>query len=142
MVLTHSPGEDTPAGAKLGQIIDHYLPLVEHERSTHEPITIVVITDGLPSKLRFIPAISSCSRFTTTCVADQAELERVIVDAAHRLDRHHVKHDMFGIQFVQVGTDPGASELLHKLDDHLVSRYHIRVHTLHLLHICDDRSTL
>jgi hypothetical protein len=98
-------GEDTPAGAKLGQIIDHYLPLVERD-PTHEPITIVVITDGLPT--------------------DQAELERVIVDAAHSLDRNRVKHDKFGIQFVQVGTDPGASELLHKLDDHLVSRYHIR----------------
>jgi len=53
-ILTHSPGQDTPTGAKLGQIIDHYLPLVEHEHSTHEPITILVITDGLPSKLRFI----------------------------------------------------------------------------------------
>jgi hypothetical protein len=52
VVLTHSPGEDTPAGAKLGQIIDHYLPLVERD-PTHEPITIVVITDGLPSELRF-----------------------------------------------------------------------------------------
>ena len=38
---------------KLGQIINHYLPLVEHERSTHDPITILVITDGLPSELRF-----------------------------------------------------------------------------------------
>jgi hypothetical protein len=99
-------GEDTPTGAKLGQIIDHYLPFIERERSTHEPITVVVITDGLPT--------------------DQADLERVIVDAAHRLDRHHVKHDMFGIQFVQIGTDPAASELLHMLDDHLVSRYKIR----------------
>ena len=89
----------------------------------------------------YVP-ISSYSRFTTTRVADQADLERVIVDAAHRLDRHHVKHDMFGIQFVQVGTDPAASELLHKLDDHLVSRYKIRVYLLHSLHVCDDRSSL
>jgi Mg-chelatase subunit ChlD len=99
-------GEDTPTGAKLGQIIDHYLPLIEQERCTHEPITVLVITDGLPT--------------------DQAELERVIVDAAHRLDRRRIKHDMFGIQFVQIGTDPAASELLHTLDDHLVTRYKIR----------------
>ena len=71
--------------------------------------------------------IDSCSRFTTTRVADQADLERVIVDAAHRLERHHVRHDMFGIQFVQIGTDPAASDLLHMLDDHLVTRYKIRV---------------
>jgi len=99
-------GEDTPTGAKLGQIINHYIPLIESERTTHEPITVVVITDGLPT--------------------DQEDLERVIVDAAHRLDRHHVKHDMFGIQFVQIGTDPAASELLHMLDNHLESRYKIR----------------
>lgn len=53
VVLTDTPGEDTPTGAKLGQVIDHYLPLIEHERSTHEPVTILVITDGLPSKLWF-----------------------------------------------------------------------------------------
>ncbi|KAI9463132.1 hypothetical protein HD554DRAFT_1415686 [Boletus coccyginus] len=98
--------EDTPTGAKLGQIINHYLPLIEHERSTHEPITVVVITNGLPT--------------------DQADLERVIVDAAHRLERHHIKNDMFGIQFLQIGTDPAVSELLHTLDDHLVTRYMIR----------------
>ena len=55
-VLTHSSGEDTPTGAKLGQIIDHYLPLIEGERSTHEPITVLVVTDGLPSQLRSIRA--------------------------------------------------------------------------------------
>ena len=55
-VLTRSSGEDTPTGAKLGQIIDHYLPLIEGERSTREPITVPVITDGLPSQLRSIRA--------------------------------------------------------------------------------------
>ena len=56
IVLTKFSGDDTPTGAKLGQIIDHYLPFIERERSTHEPITILVITDGLPSKLRFMRA--------------------------------------------------------------------------------------
>ncbi|KAF8438544.1 hypothetical protein L210DRAFT_3404116 [Boletus edulis BED1] len=105
-ILPEGMCEDTPTGAKLGQIINHYVPLIEPERTTHEPITVVVITDGLPT--------------------DQEDLERVIVDAAHRLDRHHVKQDMFGIQFVQIGTDPAASELLHVLDNHLETRYKIR----------------
>ena len=47
--LPHS-GTDTPTGAKLGQIIDMYLPLIEHPDSTHEPISIIVITDGAASK--------------------------------------------------------------------------------------------
>ena len=55
-VLTHSSGQDTPTGAKLGQIIDYYLPFIQGERSTHEPITILLITDGLPSQLRSMRA--------------------------------------------------------------------------------------
>ncbi|KAI9566602.1 hypothetical protein HD554DRAFT_1981336, partial [Boletus coccyginus] len=106
VVLTHSPDEDTPTGMKLGQIINHYLPLSECEHSTHELITAIVITNGLPT--------------------DQVDLESVIIDAAHRLKCHHIKHDMFRIQFVQIGTDPAASELLHTLDDHLMTHYKIR----------------
>jgi hypothetical protein len=62
-----------------------------------------------------------------TCAADQEELLRCIVDAAHRLDRHRVREDLFGIQFVQIGTDQAAAEVLHELDDHLVEHYKIRV---------------
>ncbi|KAG1722985.1 hypothetical protein EDB19DRAFT_1765316, partial [Suillus lakei] len=37
---------DTPMGARLEQLIDMYLPLIEHPSSTHEPISVIVITDG------------------------------------------------------------------------------------------------
>ncbi|KIJ61189.1 hypothetical protein HYDPIDRAFT_116160 [Hydnomerulius pinastri MD-312] len=99
-------GEDTPTGLKLGQIFEHYLPLIEHKGSTHEPIIIIVITDGVAT--------------------DQEDLERHIVDTAHRLDRNGVREDMFGIQFIQIGTDEDAAEVLHALDDHLVDHYKIR----------------
>ncbi|KIJ61245.1 hypothetical protein HYDPIDRAFT_31547 [Hydnomerulius pinastri MD-312] len=98
--------EDTPTALKLNQLIEHYLPLIERKGSAHEPITIIVITDGVAT--------------------DQEDLERHIVDTAHRLDRNGVREDMFGIQFVQIGTDEAAAEVLHALDDHLVDHYKIR----------------
>ncbi|KAF9234592.1 hypothetical protein BU15DRAFT_52475 [Melanogaster broomeanus] len=98
--------DDTPTGAKLGQILEQYLPLIDHVDSTHDPITVIVITDGVAT--------------------DQTELERCIVEGAHRLDRNQVRDDMFGIQFVQIGTDQEAADVLDALDNHLVEHYKIR----------------
>ncbi|KAG6330684.1 hypothetical protein ID866_8402 [Astraeus odoratus] len=99
-------GLDTPTGAKLAQLIDQYLPLIEHKECTHQPISILVITDG--------------------AATDYDDLVQAIVDAAHRLDRAGVREDMFGIQFVQIGTDEDAAQALRALDDELEGKYRIR----------------
>lgn len=99
-------GEDTPTGARLEQLIEMYLPLIEHPSSTHEPISIIVITDG--------------------AATDGEELLRSIIEAASRLDRQQVPLDKFGIQFVQIGTDQEAARALQVLDDELSDRYKIR----------------
>ncbi|OJA20950.1 hypothetical protein AZE42_03499 [Rhizopogon vesiculosus] len=99
-------GEDTPTGARLGQIIDMYLPLIEHPNSTHEPVSIIVITDG--------------------AATDGEELVRYIVEAASRLDRQRVPLDKFGIQFLQIGMDEEAARALRVLDDELSARFKIR----------------
>ncbi|KAG1894940.1 uncharacterized protein F5891DRAFT_700820 [Suillus fuscotomentosus] len=99
-------GEDTPTGVRLEQIIEMYLPLIEHPSSTHEPISIIVITDG--------------------AATDGDDLLRCIIEAASRLDRQQVPLDKFGIQFVQIGTDEDAARALHMLDDELSERYKIR----------------
>ncbi|KAG1717908.1 hypothetical protein EDB19DRAFT_1805625 [Suillus lakei] len=44
-------GEDTPTEARLEQLIEMYLPFIDHPSSTHEPISIIVITDGTASKV-------------------------------------------------------------------------------------------
>lgn len=59
--------------------------------------------------------------------ADQQALPEVIVNAAHRLERSQVPEEMFGIQFVQIGTDEEAAFALRDLDDHLAKQYKIRV---------------
>ncbi|KAI6148016.1 hypothetical protein BKA82DRAFT_4147326 [Pisolithus tinctorius] len=99
-------GEDTPTGAKLAQLIDFYLPRVEMRETLHPPITVIVITDG--------------------AATDPEELEHCIVTAAHRLDSNDVKPNMFGIAFVQIGTDPAAADALRVLDDNLADTYKIR----------------
>ncbi|KAG1722980.1 hypothetical protein EDB19DRAFT_1834776 [Suillus lakei] len=97
-------GKDTPMGARL---IDMYLPLIEHPSSTHEPISVIVITDG--------------------AATDGDDLLRSTIEAASRLDRQQVPLERFGIQFVRIGTDQDAARALQVLDDELSDRYKIRM---------------
>ena len=62
--------------------------------------------------------------------ADHDVLVQCIVDTARRLERSCVKEDMFGIQFVQIGTDVAAAESLRALDFDLEATYKIRVRTV------------
>jgi hypothetical protein len=59
--------------------------------------------------------------------ADDQALPEVIVSAAHRLERSQIPDDMFGLQFVQIGTDAEAAVALRALDDQLAKQYKIRV---------------
>jgi len=47
--LTMCLSGQTPTGAKLQELFDRYIPLLEDQRLAHKPISIVVITDGVPS---------------------------------------------------------------------------------------------
>lgn len=99
-------GLETPTAAKLEELINFYLPLVERKFSQHSPIDIIIITDGVAT--------------------DQQALPEVIVSTAHRLERSQVPEEMFGIQFVQIGTDAEAASALRALDDQLAKQYKIR----------------
>jgi hypothetical protein len=46
---TISTGQ-TPIGSRLRQILDTYVPRIEDPALQHKPISILVITDGVPSK--------------------------------------------------------------------------------------------
>lgn len=111
-----------------------------------KPMNYIIITDGVPSKflcydrnsLRILPPGDSSS-------ADDPEA--VIIQAARRLDRGNLPVSQVrpstvllyrtfsamsyllqvGIQFVQVGDDPRATEALRELDDELAKEYGIRV---------------
>ncbi|RDB26043.1 hypothetical protein Hypma_006139 [Hypsizygus marmoreus] len=98
------PAGETPTGKKLQELFDTYLPLVEDTQRSHRPITIVVITDGVPTD----------------------DPREVIINAARRLDRNQIPLKRFGVQFAQIGDDYEATEALQELDDDLAAAHGIR----------------
>ncbi|KAI5123394.1 hypothetical protein M0805_006102 [Coniferiporia weirii] len=69
-----------------------------------KPVNYIIITDGVPTD----------------------DPETVIVQAARRLDNGNFPVSQVGIQFVQIGNDPRATEALRELDDGLAKEYGIR----------------
>jgi len=98
------PEGQTPTGARLREVLDIYAPRVEDPALHHKPISILVITDGVPTD----------------------DPESVIIEFARRLDSRNVPLRQLGIQFVQIGDDPDATEALRELDDKLGPTHGIR----------------
>ncbi|KZT05560.1 uncharacterized protein LAESUDRAFT_624491, partial [Laetiporus sulphureus 93-53] len=105
----------TPIGEKLEELLLFYIENLERAKrrvdaGDHEgmkdmkPVNFIVITDGAPTD----------------------DPEEVIVTAARRLDRNNFPLTQVGIQFVQIGDDPQATEFLNELDNGLSQNYGIR----------------
>ncbi|KAL2116342.1 hypothetical protein VTJ04DRAFT_8509 [Mycothermus thermophilus] len=102
------PGGATPTGTRINQILRPYLR--QYERAVArtgnpdecgvKPINMIVITDGVPTD----------------------DPEGVIINAARKLDALDAPSHQVGIQFFQVGCEPGAAEALRDLDDGLSGR--------------------
>ncbi|KAH9973983.1 hypothetical protein BGW80DRAFT_1304607 [Lactifluus volemus] len=97
------PDGQTPIGAKLRQIFETYVPRVE-DNPRHKPISVLVITDGVPTD----------------------DPGPVIMEYARRLDVRNVSLRQFGIQFIQIGDDGDAADALRELDANLGSERGIR----------------
>ncbi|KNG45297.1 von willebrand factor [Stemphylium lycopersici] len=93
---TVRPSGATPTGKRLNKILKPYLQRYEKDDKT-KPMNIIVITDGEPSD----------------------DVESAIIQAAKKLDKLNAPPWQVGIQFFQVGKEPGAREHLKKLDDGL-----------------------
>ncbi|KAI1139582.1 hypothetical protein F5Y05DRAFT_327546 [Hypoxylon sp. FL0543] len=104
------PSLATPTGLRLDHILRAYLgnyeALVRRTGDAYcvRPINVIVITDGQPTD----------------------EPGEVIAQAARRLDDLRAPPHQIGIQFFQVGRDPGATLALRELDDELCRREGIR----------------
>ncbi|KAL1840304.1 hypothetical protein VTJ49DRAFT_593 [Mycothermus thermophilus] len=102
------PGGATPTGTRINQILRPYLREYESavartgnpDECGVKPINMIVITDGVPTD----------------------DPEGVILSAARKLDALDAPSHQVGIQFFQVGCEPGAAEALRELDDGLSSR--------------------
>lgn len=97
------PQRATPTGQRLNLILRQYLKRYEEiikqtgDETCLKPLSIIVITDGAPSD----------------------EVGAVIVQAAKKLDKLDAPPYQVGIQFFQVGNEPGAAAALRELDDDL-----------------------
>jgi uncharacterized protein YegL len=94
---TVRPGGATPTGQRLNKILKPYLQRYEQDPENTKPINVIVITDGEPSD----------------------DVESPIIQAAKKLDKLDAPAWQVGIQFFQVGKEPGAREHLKQLDDGL-----------------------
>lgn len=100
------PGGMTPTGTRLNHILKAYLRHYEAavaraggdpDATDCKPINVIVITDGVASD----------------------DPESVLLSVAQRLDRLEAPPHQVGVQFFQVGSEPGAGEALRALDDDL-----------------------
>ena len=99
------PHGGTPTGTRLNQILKPYLREYERkiaitgdpDNSGVKPVNMIVITDGVPTD----------------------DPEAVIVSIAKKLDKLEAPPYQIGIQFFQVGKEPGAAQALKELDDSL-----------------------
>jgi len=91
------PRGSTPLGSKLNRILRPYLQRYERHPESTKPINIIIVTDGEPSD----------------------DPESVIVYAARKLNKLDAPPWQVGIQFFQVGREPGAREYLLHLDNDL-----------------------
>ncbi|KAB5585467.1 hypothetical protein GE09DRAFT_1070847 [Coniochaeta sp. 2T2.1] len=103
---TVRPNKATPTGTRLQAIIRPYVRNLETQLAKHgcdaeaagvKPMNVIVITDGVPTD----------------------DPESVLLGFAKKLDKIDAPPYQLGIQFFQVGNEPGAKDALQELDDNL-----------------------
>lgn len=103
---TVKPRMATPTGTRLQAILRPYVQRFEAELAKAggdaeaagvKPMNLIVITDGIPTD----------------------DPESVLLNFAKKLDKMDAPPYQLGIQFFQVGNEPGAREALIELDDNL-----------------------
>ncbi|TFK61107.1 hypothetical protein BDN72DRAFT_849953 [Pluteus cervinus] len=103
-----SPRDLTPIGKRLRGFLEEYITQYRHN-SGIKRVNYIVITDGEANDQE-----------------KENKVERVIVNAAQKLDDLNAPISQVGIQFVQIGTDESARRFLEMLDDTLKNKYKIR----------------
>ena len=100
------PGGGTPTGTRIQAILGPYVTAFEQavaaaggdaDATGIKPVNLIVVTDGVPTD----------------------DPESVLLGLARRLDRVNAPPYQLGVQFFQVGNEPGAREALTELDDNL-----------------------
>lgn len=103
-------GACTPIEARLEALITHHLDEFEYHRTrglpSIKPMNLVIITDGVTD--------------------DPDSLINTILNVGSRLEEQNHPLNQIGIQFIQIGDNPEATQFLKHLDDDLVKSYRIK----------------
>jgi len=94
-----SPGGGTTLAPVLKQVFADYMKRKKAGQTKPNGEVLLVVTDGQPS--------------------DEKEVAQEIIRFGNQLDNADSE---YGISFIQVGKDPGATQFLKKLDDNLTSQ--------------------
>lgn len=95
-----NPGGSTVLAPVLQHCFNDYLQNKKNNSAKANGAMVIVVTDGQPE--------------------DESEVMKSIVNFGNRLENADSE---FGISFLQVGKDSGASAFLKRLDDELVTKY-------------------
>lgn len=94
-------GDYSPVGSRLETLMRAYISRIINEKEAGQleskPVNYIVLTDG---------------EFTDGP-------EEYLAEAARTLEKHNFHSTQVGVQFVQVGNNPAATECLRELDDDL-----------------------
>ncbi|KAJ7799569.1 hypothetical protein B0H14DRAFT_2902716 [Mycena olivaceomarginata] len=115
---TVKPAGATPTGERLDQILKPHLLILEDAQ---------IKPDGTPIDTNSGQIIKAINFIVITDGASTDDPKYTIIDAATRLkDLRNLSLTQIGIQFVQIGNDPGATRALQELDDDLAKDKNIR----------------
>ncbi|KAJ7851141.1 hypothetical protein B0H14DRAFT_2762173 [Mycena olivaceomarginata] len=115
---TVKPAGATPTGERLDQILKPHLLILEDAQ---------IKPDGTPIDKNSGQIIKAINFIVITDGASTDDPKYTIIDAATRLkDLRNLSLTQIGIQFVQIGNDPGATRALQELDDDLAKDKNIR----------------
>ncbi|KAJ7853163.1 hypothetical protein B0H14DRAFT_2354498, partial [Mycena olivaceomarginata] len=115
---TVKPAGATPTGERLDQILKPHLLILEDAQ---------IKPDGTPIDKNSGKIIKAINFIVITDGASTDDPKYTIIDAATRLkDLRNLSLTQIGIQFVQIGNDPGATRALQELDDDLAKDKNFR----------------
>lgn len=86
---------------------------------------LILLTDGEPNRDHEDPGDISDQEDAKRTKPAFRRIRKMLVEIAQELDRLHAEGNQVGIQFCNVGNDPGAQEFFHFLDDRLKGKWNL-----------------
>lgn len=117
---------NTPIREQLSKHLRSYLAKYKKRNENDmnfKGYNLVVLTDGEPNEDYEPPSTISDPEDAKVTKPAFRRIRKMLVEIARKLDEEDAEEDQVGIQFCNVGNDPGAHEFFHYLDDRLRGKW-------------------